>query len=85
MPLFTFKCVKCSKIIEKFLKDEKAKIACDCGSKEVERQFGLVSSSRIWRGAQEHLDNVINPEVDRIQKELSKGDDNTFIDVVGDE
>ena len=85
MPLFTFKCRSCAKIAERLVNDENTVLECECGSKELDRQFRLASSSRIWRGAQDYFENVINPEVDKIQKELSEGKDSTFLDVTGDE
>lgn len=84
MPLFTFKCLNCAKTKEKFIKDKEPQFECECGSIEFERQFGPAAKGSIWKGAQDHLENIIKPEINRIQENLSKGDDNTFLDIAGD-
>jgi putative FmdB family regulatory protein len=83
MPLFTFKCLECSKTVEKFLKSPDSSVKCECGSCNLERQF-VVASGNVWKGAEDYLENVVNPEVDRIQRELGSGRDSTFIDIAGD-
>ena len=85
MPLFTYKCSDCAVIVEKLIVGEPDDLTCECGSKNITRQFGKISASRIWRGAQEHLDNVITPEVDRLQRDLGAGKDSVFLDIAGDE
>jgi putative FmdB family regulatory protein len=83
MPLFSFKCKSCSETMEKLVKDETQQVACKCGSTDLERLFGKVKAGEVWRGAKDHLENVINPEVDRITKRVGK-DDATFFDICGD-
>ena len=85
MPLFTFKCLDCLKLIEKFVKNDQSDIICDCGSKNLEKQFNIKTNNKVWRGSQDYLENVINPEIDRMQKELENGNDNVFLDIAGDE
>jgi putative FmdB family regulatory protein len=83
MPLFTFKCKSCKCMLEKLLKDDTQPISCGCGSVDLERVFGKVKAGAVWRGAKDHLENVINPEVDRISKNIGK-DDSMFLDVCGE-
>jgi putative FmdB family regulatory protein len=84
MPLFTFKCLECSKITEKFLKSEDSVVECACGSCKLERQFTVASGST-WKGSADYIENVLNPEVDRISRDLASGKDSAFLDIAGDE
>lgn len=86
MPLFTFKCLNCEEIVEKFFKNEcnNLEYECKCGCKEFERIFDFKTSGSVWKNAKDHMENVIEPEINKIQEKLSKGSDSTFLDIVGD-
>lgn len=86
MPLFTFKCSKCGKRKEKFLRDadQKPQMECECGEQNFERVFDFAAKGETWRGAADHFENVIKPEVDRFQERVSKGSDSAFLDIAGD-
>lgn len=83
MPLFTFKCDQCSKIDER-LTDADSTETCECGS-PMNKVFKATVGGRIWKGSRDNLENVIKPEVDKINESLSKNNDSTFFDVCGDE
>ncbi len=86
MPLFTFKCLSCGKVLEKFVKnaEKEVEITCECGEKNFERVYDFAAKGKIWRDAKTHMEEVINPEIDRIQDQISKGKDNVFLDIAGD-
>lgn len=85
MPLYNYKCVKCNIIVEKFQhKPSKDVLECEkCGSKEFDKVFGIVFG-KIWLNAKDTMSNVIAPEVQRIEGNLSKGNDKAFLDMAGD-
>lgn len=85
MPLFNYKCLKCNLVVEKFQhKPGKIDIECKgCGNKEFERVFGIIFN-KVWLNAKDTLNNVINPEVDRIRNNIAAGSDKDFLDIAGD-
>lgn len=86
MPLFTIKCKSCLEIVEKFIKNSEDPITfeCKCGSIDFERVFDFAVKGNTWRGANDNLENNINPEVDRTQKKINNGSDSEFLDICGD-
>ena len=84
MPLYSFKCVKCSKVKERFFKNEQTEFQgeCDCGGQEFIRVLNF-AGTKVWRGAKEHLEEVLS-EVDKIQERIDAGDDNALLDICGE-
>jgi len=85
MPLFNYQCNKCEAVVEKFLHNAKqdVEIKCECGSTEFSKLFGK-THSRTWLNARDMLNNKINPDVDRINKNINKGKDKDFLDIYGE-
>jgi putative FmdB family regulatory protein len=84
MPMFNFKCCECEAVFEKFVHPGKdVEFQCEeCGCTECEKVFGQVHT-RTWMKAKELFDEKIDPEVERIRKEIREGDDNAFLDIAG--
>lgn len=86
MPLFNYQCQCCDWVVEKFLhnRDDEVELVCpECEGTEFERVMGLVHN-RTWLNARDTLTNRILPDANRIQKKISSGSDNDFLDITGD-
>lgn len=88
MPLFLYECSDCGAVFEKFIvsDDNKTQVKCkNCGADHTKRRINKPQKADMWRGANDHMENIILPEVDRLQRELSSGNDSVFLDIAGDE
>ena len=85
MPLFSYKCVRCDQVVEKFQHNRgEVEITCEeCGSKDFER-MPTWSNSRTQLCARDMLEQNILPDADRIIKEIQSGNDSAFLDIYGD-
>jgi len=85
MPLFSYKCLKCDFVVEKFQhKPDQIDIECaECKNTEFERIFGTVHN-KIWLNARDTFNNVINPDAERIRRNVASGNDKDFLDISGD-
>ncbi len=85
MPLFSYECGKCLKIIEKFQHkaSENPALNCECGSTEFTRLFNKCNN-RIHLDAKEFFKQKISPDADRIKKNINKGKDRDFFDIHGE-
>jgi DNA-directed RNA polymerase subunit RPC12/RpoP len=78
-------CLKCEKVVEKFQhKPSKPKIECkECGHKEFDRIIGKIRH-KITYDAKGTYKNRIQPEINRINKNIADGKDKDFLDITGD-
>ena len=86
MPLFNYQCQECDWVIEKFVHtaDAELEIICEeCECISFERVIGIVQN-RTWLNAKDNFNKRLNPEIDRIRNNISKGSDNDFLDIAGD-
>ena len=84
MPLFTYKCLDCDHIMEKFQHDPDDEVVCpECESENCERQFGS-THNRTWLDAKDMLKEKIAPDAKRMMDNMRKGKDKEFFDVYGD-
>jgi len=85
MPLFTYKCVDCGCLMEKFQHDiEDIDVACfDCEGTECEKQMPF-AYNRTWLNANDMLKEEIGPDAKRISDNMKKGKDSDFFDIYGD-
>lgn len=84
MPLYSFKCMECENIVEKFLyKVEESEVVCDLCGKKCIKVFGKISK-RKKRSPQELFEEKISPDVDRIMEKVEGGSDKDFLDIVGE-
>lgn len=86
MPLFNYQCRDCDWMVEKFVHsaDAELEVICEeCNSLEFEKVIGSVFN-RTWLNAKDSFNNRITPEVERISKNISEGNDNDFLDIAGD-
>lgn len=85
MPLYNYQCNSCKDIVEKFLHNstDKIEIICKCGNKEFTKLFGSIHN-RVYLNAKDLLNNKINPDIERIRKNISSGKDRDFLDIYGD-
>ena len=85
MPLFSYECIKCQIVIEKFHHkiNEMPKLTCECGNTEFVKLFNKWNN-RTSLDAKEFLKQKIRPDADRISKNINKGKDKDFFDIHGE-
>ena len=86
MPLFSYGCVSCEYVVEKFQHNavDKPQLVCpDCDGYEFERLFSS-HHNRTILNAKETYSQQIKPDIDRISRNISKGKDKDFTDVYGE-
>lgn len=85
MPLFNYQCNKCEAVVEKFQHktSDVLEITCECGSKEFTKLFGK-THNRVYLNSKDMLNKRINPDADRISKNINKGKDRDFLDIYGE-
>ena len=82
MPLFSYKCIDCDAIIEKFLHTAKETLVCSCG-KDMKRVLSN-THGRVSLNAYDNLQENILPEVDKIMERVANGSDTDFADISGE-
>jgi putative FmdB family regulatory protein len=85
MPLYNYQCKSCNIVVEKFMHRgvDKVDITCECGNKEFTKLFGNINS-RTYLNSKDLLNNKINPDIERIRRNINKGKDKDFLDIYGD-
>ena len=85
MPLFLYRCQKCEEVAEAFVHcfDDVPELVCKCGCEDFDKVIGHVHS-KITYNANDTYQKRIAPSVDKIQEKLAAGNDNTFLDIAGD-
>lgn len=85
MPLFTYKCLDCEHLMEKFQHDtEDRHIICtECDGVNCKKQMPF-AYNRTWLDAKEMIKEKIGPDAKRIMDNMKKGSDSDFSDIYGD-
>lgn len=86
MPLFTYKCLDCEFLMEKFQHDggEVLEIECEnCKSTNCEKLMPF-AHNRVWLDSKELYNQKIAPDAKRIMDNMKKGNDSDFFDIYGD-
>ena len=86
MPNYTFKCIECNNIFEKFMtiKDlNEVRLPCEsCGSQNISRLF-KPPSSKIRRSKEEIIE-AAKDEARQIAEKINSGDQSAIRDIYGD-
>ena len=86
MPLFTYKCLDCECLVEKFQHDaeEDIEVMCpECEGTNCERQMPF-AHGRTWLNAKDMIKEKIGPDAKRIMDNMNRGKDKDFFDIYGD-
>lgn len=86
MPLFTYKCLDCGYLIEKFQHDSdgyEEVICSECEGTECEKQMPF-AYNRTWLNSKDMVTEKIGPDARRIMDNMNKGKDRDFFDIYGD-
>lgn len=90
MPLYSYRCIKCKSIIEKFIKSEdcsnEISLKCPvCFNEIFEKVFGNSIKSNVYSTSTKYFEEILKPEIQKINENISKGKDEFFLDICGDE
>jgi len=84
MPLYCYECPECNFLFEEFQHtSEKLELTCEqCGHPKCDRLMSFIHN-RTKFNARDNFAKRLQPDVDRIMKNVSEGKDKDFLDIAG--